>query len=140
MVDFSFYWLPFVVVAVVNFFFSWLYYSPASPFFKAWAKGVGMAPGRQMSEADRKAMPRLMGGAAIATLLFSYGLQVLVHSVKAADFGTGALIGLVVWLGFAVTHSLNTQFEGRKPVVLVINNVLYLLTYVIGGGVVAIWH
>jgi len=39
-----------------------------------------------------------------------------------------------------VTHSLNTQFEGRKPVVLVINNVLYLITYVVGGGVVAIWR
>ena len=139
--DFSFYWLPFVVVAVVNFFFSWLYYSPAGPFFKAWAKGVGMDPGRrQMSEADRKAMPRLMGGAMIATLLFSYGLQVLVHSIKATDFGTGALAGLVVWLAFVVTHSLNTQFEGRKPAVLVINNVLYLITYVVGGGVVAIWH
>jgi len=141
MIDFTFYWLPFVVIAVVNFFLSWLYYSPAGPFFKAWARGVGMDPGnRAMTDAQRKAMPRLMGGAVIATLLFSYGLQVVVHSVKAADFGTGALAGIVVWLGFAVTHSLNTAFEGRKPVVLVINNVLYLVTYAVGGGVVAIWH
>ncbi len=42
------------------------------------------------------AMPRLMGGAAFADL--------------------------VLWLAFVVTHSLNTQFEGRKPVVLVINH------------------
>ena len=95
-----------------------------------------MAP--QRSSGQTYADDPKTGG--IATLLFSYGLQVVVHSVKAADFGTGALVGLVVWLGFAVTHSLNTQFEGRKPVVLVINNVLYLITYVVGGGVVAIWR
>ena len=63
MLDFSFSWLPFVVVAVANFFVSWLYYSPAVPWFKAWQIGVGMDPNkRQMTEADRKAMPRLMGG------------------------------------------------------------------------------
>ena len=92
MIDFSFFWLPFVVIGVVNFFISWLYYSPAVPWFRAWQVGIGMDPNkRQMSEADRKAMPRLMGGAVVASLLFSYGLQVVVHSVKATDFGTGLL-------------------------------------------------
>ena len=85
-------------------------------------------------------MPRLMGGAVVASLLFSYGLQVVVHSIGATDFGTGALVGLVAWLAFVVTHSLNTQFEGRKPVLLLINNCLYALTYVVFGGVVAIWR
>jgi hypothetical protein len=141
MLDFSFSWLPFVVIAVVNFFVSWLYYSPAVPWFRAWQVNTGMDPNKkQMSDADRKAMPRLMGGAAVATLLFSYGLQVVVHSIKASDFGTGALVGAAVWLAFAVTHSLNTQFEGRKPIVLLINNCLYLVTYVVGAGVVAIWR
>ncbi len=141
MIDFSFAWMPFVVIGLVNFFLSWLYYSPATPWFKAWQVGVGMDPNkRQMTEADRKAMPRLMGGAVVASFLFSYGLQVVVHSVKATDFGTGLLAGVVVWLAFAVTHSLNTAFEGRKGVVLVINNGLYLVTYAVGAGVVAIWR
>ena len=141
MIDFSLFWLPFVVIGLVNFFLSWLYYSPGMPWFRAWQVGVGMDPNkRQMNEADRKAMPRLMGGAAIASFLFSYGLQVLVHSIKATDFGTGFLAGVVVWLAFVVTHSLNTQFEGRKPIVLVINNCLYLVTYVVFGGIIAIWR
>jgi hypothetical protein len=140
MLDFSVSWLPLLIVALVNFFLSWLYYSPAVPWFRAWQVGIGMDPNRKaISEEDKKAMPRLMGGAAIATLLFSYALQVMVHSVKAADFGAGALVGAVVWLGFAVTQSLNTQFEGRKPVVLVINNVLYAATYILFGGLVAVW-
>jgi UDP-N-acetylmuramyl pentapeptide phosphotransferase/UDP-N-acetylglucosamine-1-phosphate transferase len=141
MLDFSFLWLAFVVIAVANFFISWLYYSPAAPWFKAWQVGVGMDPNKkQMSEADRKAMPRLMGGAVVASLLFSYGLQVFVHSIRATDFETGVLAGIAVWLAFTVSHSLNTQFEGRKPVVLLINNVLYLVTYAVGAGVVAIWR
>lgn len=85
-------------------------------------------------------MPRLMGGALVATFLFSYGLQVLIHSIKVNDFLGGVLVGVVVWLGFAVTHSLNTQFEGRKPIVLVINNVWYLISYAVFGGIVAVWN
>lgn len=83
-------------------------------------------------------MPRLMGGAVIASLLVSYGLQVLVHSTNATTFVDGALLGFVAWFTFAVTHSLNTQFEGRKPIVLVINNVLYILTYMIFAGMIAV--
>jgi hypothetical protein len=140
MLDFSVSWLPLVVVALANFVLSWFYYSPAVPWFKAWQLGVGMDPNKTvMSEEDKRDMPRLMGGALVATFLFSYGLQVVVHSVKAADFGTGALVGAVAWLAFVVSHSLNTQFEGRKPVVLVINNAMYAVTYAAFGGLVAVW-
>jgi len=140
MLDLSLSWLPFVVVAVANFFVSWIYYSPAVPWFRAWQVGVGMDPDKKgMTEAERKAMPRLMGGAVVASFLLSYGLQVFVHSIGATSFGAGALVGLAAWLAFAVTLSLNTQFEGRKPAVLVINNVLYAITYIVFGGVIAIW-
>ncbi len=141
MIDFSVSILPLLVVAFANFFLSWLYYSPAVPWFKAWQRGVGMDPNKtQMTEEDRKAMPRLMGGAVVATFLLSYGLQVLVHSLKATDFLGGALVGLVAWFAFAVSHSLNSQFEGRKPVVLMINNVLYVVTYAVFGGIFAVWR
>jgi UDP-N-acetylmuramyl pentapeptide phosphotransferase/UDP-N-acetylglucosamine-1-phosphate transferase len=89
-------------------------YSPAVPWFKTWQVNIGVDPKKKgMPDVDRKAMPRLMGG---------------------------AVVGLVAWLAFVVTHSLNTQFEGRKPVLLLINNCLYALTYVVFSGVVAIWR
>jgi len=140
MLNFSVSWLPLVVIAVVNFFLSWVYYSPGMPWFKAWQKGVGMDPNKtEMTEEDKKAMPMLMLGALVATFLFSYGLQVVINSLGAKDFVTGLLVGGFVWLTFAVTHSLNTKFEGRKSVVLVINNVWYLITYAVFGGVLAVW-
>ena len=42
MLDFSFSLVPFLIVGFGNFFLSWLYYSPAVPWFKVWALNVGM--------------------------------------------------------------------------------------------------
>jgi len=140
MIDFHVSWLPLVTVAVVNFIVSWFYYSPAAPWFKAWQRGVGMDPNKkEMTEADRKAMPGLMLGAVVATFLFPYGLQVLVHSVHAVSFGAGAVLGLLVWVTFVVSVGLNTMFEGRKAFVIVLNNILYAITYAVFGGLFAVW-
>lgn len=140
MLDFKVSILPLLTVAIANFVLSWLYYSPIVPWFKTWEKGVGMDITKtKMNEEDLKDMPRLMIGALIATFLFSYGLQVLIHSLNATTFVNGAVIGFVAWFTFSVTHSLNTQFEGRKPVVLLINNCLYLFAYSLFGGIIAIW-
>jgi hypothetical protein len=140
MIDFHVSIVPLFVLAIGNFFLSWIYYSPAVPWFKTWQRSIGVDPNKtSMSEEDKKSMPRLMGGAVLATFLLSYGLQVVVHSIGATTFFTGAVAGIVCWFTFAVTHSLNTQFEGRKPVLLLINNVHYLITYAVFGGIIAIW-
>lgn len=141
MLDLGPSWLPLLLVALSNFLLSWLCYSPAMPWFKAWAAGVGMDLSRkEMTEAERKAMPLLMGGALLSSLLLSYGLQVLAHSVGATTFGGGAALGLVAWFAFALTQALNSRFEGRKPAVLLINLGLYLVTYSLFGGLVAVWR
>lgn len=140
MIDYSISWMPLLAVALGNFFLSWVYYSPASPIFKSWQKGVGMDPNqRTMTEDQKKAMPRLMGGAVVATVLFAYGMEVLVHSLNLTTAIDGIKLGFVAWFAFAVTHSLNTQFEGRKPVVLFINDLWFLITYVGFGALLAVW-
>ncbi len=139
MIHFELSLLPFLVVAAANFILSWLYYSPAAPWFKAWAKGVHMDLGKtEMTEEEKRMMPFLFGGAIASSLLLSYGLQVVIHTMGLTDFVTGALAGVVVWAAFSVTHSLSTLFEGRKPVVLLINTVLYLVTYAGFGGLIAL--
>jgi hypothetical protein len=68
MLDLGVSWLQFFVIAVANFLLSWLYYSPAAPWFKAWALGVGMDPAkREMTEEEKKAMPGLMSGALLTS-------------------------------------------------------------------------
>ena len=141
MLDFSVSVWPLLVVAVANFFLSWIYYSPAVPWFKAWQKAVGMDPNKtEMTDEDKKAMPGLMFGALVATFLLAYGLQVVVHSLKVTDFWGGALVGVVLWAAFALTQGLNARFEGKKASLLVINGVWYLVTYAGFGGLVAVWR
>jgi hypothetical protein len=131
--------LPLIVVAFVNFFLSWLWYSPAL-FMKPWATALGTYGKKEMTEAEKKAMPFLFLSGLASSFILSYGLQVVVHSLGAADFLGGMAVGVVAWFAFALTHSLNTLWEGRKPVVLVINNGLFLLTYALFGGLVAVWR
>jgi len=131
--------LPLLVLTFVNFFLSWLWYSPVL-FLKPWATALGTYGKKEMTEAEKKAMPFLFLSGLVASLLLAYGLQVIVHSVGATSFGAGLLVGLVAWATFALTHSLNTLWEGRKPIVLVINNGLFLLTYAVYGGLVAVWR
>lgn len=141
MLNLSLSWLPVAALAVANFFLSWLYYSPAAPWFKAWLRGLGKDPETfGASEEDRKGMAGLMAGGLLSSILLPLGLQVLVRSVGAESFGAGALVGGVAWLAFAATQGLNARFEGRKDVVLVIDEVLYLATYLVYGGILAVWR
>lgn len=131
--------LPLIAIAIVNFFLSWIWYSPVL-FLKPWATALGTYGKKEMTEKEKKAMPFLFLSGLIASFILSYGLQVVVHSMGATDFASGLLVGVVVWAAFALTHSLNTLWEGRKPVVLVVNNGLFLLTYALFGGLVAVWR
>ena len=140
MLVFSVSVIPLIVIAIVNYFLSWIFYSPVVPWFKSWELAVGMVSKRkEIREEVRKSPIIVMGLAFIATFILSYGLQVIIHSMKVNDFLTGTLVGVIAWFTFALTISLNTLFEGRKPLFLVLNNVLYLITYALYGGILAIW-
>jgi len=139
MIDFHVSLLPLIVLAIVNFFLSWIWYSPVL-FAKPWMKALGIDPKHVMTPEQKKAMPLLFASGIIASFLVVYGMMIIVHSLKATCFSSGLLIGVIVWTGFALTHSLNTLWEGRKPLVLVINNGLFLLTYVVFGGILAVWR
>ena len=131
--------VPLVSLSVGNFFLSWIWYSPLL-FAKPWMKALGIAPDHMMNEEEKKKMPLLFASGIVASFLVVYVMMVAEHSMHAADFVTGAEIGGLLWAGFALTHSLNTLWEGRKPVVLVINNGLFLLTYAVYGGILAVWR
>jgi hypothetical protein len=139
MFDFSVSVLPLVVLAVGNFILSWVWYSPLL-FAKPWMKALGIDPQRKMTEEDKRKMPWLFLNGFAASFLVVYGMMVIVHSLKVTDFFSGLETGAVIWAGFALTHSLNTLWEGRKPLVLVINNGLFLITYALYGGILAIWR
>ena len=140
MLDFSVSVLPLIVLALGNFILSWAWYSPIL-FAKPWMKALGINPDKkEMTEEEKRNMPWLFLNGLIASFLVVYGMMVAVHSLNIADFAGGLLVGVVIWAGFALTHSLNTLWEGRKPLVLLINNGLFLLTYALYGGILAVWR
>ncbi len=138
MLDFHVSIVPLIVLSLANFVLSWLWYSPVL-FAKPWMKALGMDGNHEMTDAEKKAMPWLFVNGLAASVIVVYGMMVMVNSLGAAEFMQGALVGIVIWAGFAVTHSLNTLWEGRKLIVLVINNGLFLLSYVLYGGILAVW-
>lgn len=130
------------VLALVNFLFSWAWYSPVL-FAKPWMRALGKDPDRameDMTEAEKKMMPFLFLNGAVTSFMLTWTLSVLNASFSAQDFKSGACIGFLCWFGFTLTGSLSTMWEGRKSVVLLINNGLFLLTYVVYGGLLAAWH
>jgi hypothetical protein len=139
MLDFRVTILPLAVLSVVNFFFSWIWYSPLL-FAKPWMKALGIDPKHQMTEEEKRKMPGLFMNGFAASVLVVYGMMVLVKSMRLNSFISGLTAGVVIWIGFALTHSLNTLWEGRKPAVLVINNGLFLITYALYGGILAVWR
>ena len=138
MLDFNVTIAPLIVLSLVNFVLSWVWYSPVL-FAKPWMKALGMDEKHEMTDAEKKAMPWLFVNGLAASVIVVYGMMVMVNSIGAESFLQGAIVGLVIWAGFALTHSLNTLWEGRKLVVLVINNGLFLFSYVLYGGILAVW-
>jgi hypothetical protein len=139
MIDFSLSVVPFVTLTIVNFVLSWVWYSPLL-FAKPWMKALGTPEGHEMTDEEKKRMPWLFASGLISSALFVYGMMVAIHSLSITGFLPGLTAGCVAWAGFCLTHSLNTLWEGRKPIVLVINNGLFLLTYALYGGILTVWR
>jgi len=138
MIDFSVSILPLCALTLVNFILSWLWYSPLL-FAKPWMKALGTDGSHEMTEAEKKRMPFLFISGFISSFLLVFVMMIVVNSLRLSSFTSGMLAGIVMWAGFCVTHSLNTLWEGRKPIVLLINNGLFLLTYAAFGGILAVW-
>jgi hypothetical protein len=138
MLHFEINFIHWLVIAFVNFFLSWLWYSPVL-FAKPWAAALGLKMDGQMTDAQKKEMPFLFLSAIVSSLLFTYLLYVFILTLGATTALQGATIGAFLYLGFSLTGSLNTVWEGRKMIVLLINNGLFLLTFAGFGAIFALW-
>ncbi len=129
-------------LAAANFLVSWFWYSPAG-FGGPWLKALGRAEARPLSALgpeERKRMVLLLACGALSSFLKVLVLAAAVSGLEAYSARTGAAVGLLAWLGFTLTSSLDTLWEGRKGVVLAINNGLFALTYILFGAVLALWR
>lgn len=132
VVDIS--WLAVIVAAVVKFLIGWGWYSPAL-FGKQWQEL------NKMTAADVQAgmVPALIAEA-VGDLIMAYILARFVGHYG-FGFGIGILVGFMAWLGFVATVLANQIFYERKPQQLIVINGGYLLiSLVVMGAIVGVWH
>ncbi len=126
-------YLAIVLAAVVNMVVGALWYSPVM-FGKEWSKLVG----RKMEDMRKNAGP----GYAVTTVGALIQAWILAHIVAWALATTafeGALVGLMLWIGFvAIIQGVNTVFAGSRKKLWAINTGYFLVVLVINGALLAV--
>ena len=103
-------WLAVIVGTLVYFALGGFWYSPAG-FGKTWMRSIGMEqpPPGQRPNASVYASPLIAGlVAAIATVW-------LAHATGSSTVGEGALLGLVIGVGYMVTLASTTATFSQFP-------------------------
>ena len=124
-------WVAVIAAAVVGMIVGFIWYLPMV-FGKRWATTVGRAV-PTMSDMS----PTQMGGVVVLALVMAYVLTLLIGGLGANTVANGAIVGFLVWLGFAATGAANAVLtEGRSWEWWLITAGYYLVAAVIMGGVV----
>jgi hypothetical protein len=123
-----------IVAALSGFLIGGLWYSPIL-FAKSWMAeaGVDEAQARQASPA------KVMGLAALATLVMAFNLAAFLGAK--ADFSFGLFAGFATGLGWvAMSLGVIYLFEQRSLKLWLINSGYQVLAYTVMGGILGAWH
>jgi hypothetical protein len=125
-----------LVSALILWFLGAIWYSPVL-FAKPWMAMVHVPTG----EGKKKSMMAGMIASFLCDLVLSYILWHAVNWAHADTWMMGALVGLLLWIGFIAAPSLPQGiYEGRPFKLFAINAGYWLVGLVICGGLVAVWR
>ncbi len=126
-----------LISALILWFLGAAWYSPIL-FAKPWMALLGISPDPSKKN---KGMIAGMISSFIGDLILSLMLAHVVLWSGADGYGAGALIGLIVWLGFFAAPSFPQGiYEGRPFKLFAINMGYWLLGLTIVGGLLAVWR
>ena len=129
-------WLAVIATGIVSWVIGAVWYSPPV-FGKKWMALLGMKTEGGMPEGAGKA---LAGGLVLA-IFTSFMLTLCVYGLGATTILDGVIVGLLVWLGFVLTHGItNVMFERRPPALFGINQAELAIAYVLMGIILAVWR
>lgn len=122
-----------IIAALVPMVLGALWYSPAL-FARPWMRAVG----RTEDELGGMGLGYVLS--AIAAVLSSYALARIERWAEVDDLWNGALVGVLVWLGFvAGLLAVVTYFGGRPRVLWLINAGYQLVSLAIMGAILGVW-
>ena len=136
-------WLAVLVAGIVIFMLGGLWYSPVL-FAKKWIALQNKTEEQMKAEAAGANMP-LMYGSAFLTGLIIAATMAMVFAHIANDMpmnaAHGALLGALLWLGFAATTSYATAiFSGKPRQLWFIDSAYNLVSFVLAGIILAVWR
>ena len=138
MPEFQVNYLAVLVAALATIFIGALWYSPLL-FHRIWVKAHGYS--EEKVEQMRKTAGRAFIVSLFCYIVMAFVLAVLVSWVGVASVGQGALLGLLVWVGFLATLGLTAHMFSEKRLSTYLIDAGYQLVYsVVMGVIVATWR
>lgn len=139
MLDVNINYLAILVAGIVNMVIGSLWYSPIL-FGKEWTKLMGWTDKKKLKEMQKKAGPSYAYGF-LVTLVSLFVLAHFVAYVSATTFSEGMQLGFWVWLGFIATTQIGALlWEQKSHKLFLINTSYSLVSFLITGGILAVWH
>ncbi len=127
--------LPILVSAIIVWLLGALWYSPVL-FAKPWIAIIGRKEGEKP-----KGVVKGMVGSLIGDLLLAFVLMHLIIWSGADSWLDGVHIGFITWVGFVLSPLYpQSVYEGRPFKYFAINGGYWLVSLLVIGALLAIWH
>jgi hypothetical protein len=136
-------WLAILVAGIVIFILGGLWYSPIL-FAKKWIALQNKTEEQMRAEAAGANMPLMYASAFITGLIIAWAMAlVFAHIANDLQMNAahGALLGFILWLGFAASTSYATAlFSGKPRQLWLIDTAYNLVSFVLAGIILAVWR
>ncbi len=131
--------LAVLVAAVAAFLLGAIWYSPLL-FAKQWMEFHGYTPEKVKAMQQAGAM-RAFAVSFVCQLVIAFAIALLIAIIHMRSPVAGIKLGLVCWLGFAVSTGLMANVYSDKSIKAFLLDAAYQLVYfVVMGAILAVWH
>jgi Protein of unknown function (DUF1761) len=136
-------YLAVFVAAIVIFILGGLWYSPIL-FAKRWIALQGRTEEQMRAQAAAANMPLMYASAFVCSFIIAWVMAHLIAHMGAVteiNAGHGAMLGFILWLGFAAPTSYATAlFSGKPKQMWLIDTTYNLVSFVLAGIILAVWR
>lgn len=129
-------YLAVLVSALISFGLGSIWYNSAV-FGKQWMAAIGKTE-EELTKGGGMAMIFIL--TLVIWLIAAYVLAVVISFAKAADIGSGLIVGFLCWFGFNASLGLmNSLYERQNTSLWLINSGYTLVALLISGAILGAW-
>ena len=130
-------WLAVLVCVIVSMISGFVWYSPKT-LYPVWWKSIGRSPSDQPGMDN---MGVVWGLTVLAALVEAVSVTFMLPVMGANTAGSGAMVGVMLWLGFVAPTSLVNKLFGRFSMTSwLIEAGNHLLNFILFGAILGAWR